>query len=168
MTKTGKRVVMLVLGLLTASAPLSIDMYLPALPAMEQVFAVGSGRIQLTLAAFFFGFALSQAFYGPITDRFGRMLVIAPTVSVVCAVTGLYLSYYLDTASGGMVVLTQGAMFVLVFLFSPSHGVVGAKIAARRRRRVRGDRRGPDPSQSLPASTPLRRRRDGDPHGERP
>ncbi|PFG33359.1 manganese transport system permease protein [Sanguibacter antarcticus] len=74
-----------------------------------------------------------------LTDRFGRMLVIAPAISALCAVAGLYLSYYLDTASGGMVVLTQGAMFVLVFLFSPSHGVVAAKIAARRRRRAVAD-----------------------------
>lgn len=35
-----------------------------------------------------------------LTDRFSRMLVIAPVISVVCSVAGIYLSYYLDTASG--------------------------------------------------------------------
>lgn len=69
-----------------------------------------------------------------LTDRFGRMLVIAPVISAVCAVIGLYLSYYLDTASGGMVVLTQGAAFTAVYLFSPRHGLVGQRILARRRR----------------------------------
>lgn len=64
------------------------------------------------------------------------MLVIAPVVSAVCAVTGLYLSYYLDTASGGMVVLTQGVAFTLVYFFSPSHGLVGTRLVARRRRRL--------------------------------
>ncbi|MFD8741254.1 metal ABC transporter permease [Streptomyces sp. NPDC059618] len=49
-----------------------------------------------------------------LTDRFGRMLLIAPAISAACAVVGLYLSYYLDTASGGMVVLAQGAVFALV------------------------------------------------------
>jgi manganese transport system permease protein len=70
-----------------------------------------------------------------LTDRFGRMLVIAPVTSAVCAVIGLYLSYYLDTASGGMVVLTQGAVFALVYLFSPRHGLVGTRFVAIRRAR---------------------------------
>jgi manganese transport system permease protein len=71
-----------------------------------------------------------------LTDRFGRMLVIAPVVSALCSVAGIYLSYYLDTASGGMVVLAQGAVFALVYLFSPRHGVIGRGAAALRRRRL--------------------------------
>src|SRR5699024_6598353 len=50
-----------------------------------------------------------------LTDRFQRMLLIAPAISVLCAIIGLYSSYYLDTASGGMVVLAQGAVFLLVY-----------------------------------------------------
>lgn len=71
-----------------------------------------------------------------LTDRFGRMLVIAPAISAACAVIGLYLSYYLDTASGGMVVLAQGAVFALVYLFSPQHGLIGTRIMSTRRRRA--------------------------------
>ena len=71
-----------------------------------------------------------------LTNRFGRMLVLAPVISAACAVTGLYLSYYLDTASGGMVVLTQGVVFALVYLFSPSHGLISSRVAARRRARA--------------------------------
>ncbi|QFZ24211.1 hypothetical protein EKG83_13315 [Saccharothrix syringae] len=59
-----------------------------------------------------------------LTDRFGRMLVIAPAVSVGAAVTGLYLSYHLDTASGAMVVLVQGVVFALAYLFAPRHGLL--------------------------------------------
>lgn len=70
-----------------------------------------------------------------LTDRFGRMLLIAPAISVACAVIGLYLSYYFDTASGGMVVLTQGAAFALVYLLSPKQGLIGTRILAFRRRR---------------------------------
>lgn len=69
-----------------------------------------------------------------LTDRFGRMLLIAPTISVVCALIGLYTSYYLDTASGPMIVLALGTVFTLVYLFSPHHGVIGPRLAARRRR----------------------------------
>jgi len=68
-----------------------------------------------------------------LTDRFGRMLVIAPSFSVLAAVTGLYLSYHLDTASGGMIVLVQGTGFTLVYLFGPRHGIVGKRLAKRRR-----------------------------------
>ena len=71
-----------------------------------------------------------------LTDRFGRMLVIAPVVSALCSVAGIYLSYYLDTAPGGMVVLAQGAVFAPVYLFSPRHGVIGRGAAALRRRRL--------------------------------
>lgn len=71
-----------------------------------------------------------------LTDRFSRMLLIAPAISVVCAVAGLYLSYYLDTASGGMVVLAQGSAFALTYLFSPRHGLIGTRLLARRRKRA--------------------------------
>lgn len=69
-----------------------------------------------------------------LTDRFSRMLVIAPVISTVCAVTGIYVSYYLDTASGGMVVMTQGIVFAIVYLFSPTQGIIAGWITRRRRR----------------------------------
>ena len=69
-----------------------------------------------------------------LTDRFERMLVLAPALSVCCAVVGIYLSYYLNTAPGGMVVLTQGTVFALAYLFSPRQGVIAARLTARRRR----------------------------------
>ncbi|MGE2732528.1 metal ABC transporter permease [Mycolicibacterium vaccae] len=63
-----------------------------------------------------------------LTDRFGRMLWIASAVASVCAVVGLYSSYYLDTASGPMVVLANGIAFALVYLFGPSRGVLTAPL----------------------------------------
>ncbi|MFD3596184.1 metal ABC transporter permease [Nocardia sp. NPDC058640] len=69
-----------------------------------------------------------------LTDRFSHMLIIAPTISVLCAVTGLYISYHLDTAAGGMVVVTQGVAFAFVYLFAPRHGVIGRRITAARAR----------------------------------
>ncbi|MDI9901918.1 metal ABC transporter permease [Rhodococcus sp. IEGM 1409] len=71
-----------------------------------------------------------------LTDKFSRMLVIAPVVSAICAITGIYVSYYLDTASGGMVVMTQGIVFALVYLFSPSQGVVAKWTPQRRKARA--------------------------------
>jgi manganese transport system permease protein len=69
-----------------------------------------------------------------LTDRSGRMLVIAPIISAVCSVLGIYLSYWLDAASGGLVVVVQGVVFALVYLFSPRHGVLGRHLTTSRRR----------------------------------
>lgn len=69
-----------------------------------------------------------------LTDRFSRMLLLAPTISVACAATGLYVSYYADTASGGMIVLAQGVAFALVYVLSPRHGLLGTALVTARRR----------------------------------
>jgi manganese transport system permease protein len=68
-----------------------------------------------------------------LTERFGRMLVIAPVTAAASAVVGIYLSYWLDVASGGMIVLVQGVLFTLAFLFAPRHGVASRVLAARSR-----------------------------------
>lgn len=83
-----------------------------------------------------------------ITDRFARMLVLAPVIAGVCAVVGIYASFYLDASPGGVVVLTMGAAFVLVYLFSPRHGVLRRRLTARARTR----RASADPA--VPAATP--------------
>lgn len=61
-----------ILGALTAFAPMTTDMYLPSLPTLAKVFGVQLGAVQLTLAAFFFGLVCGQLVYGPLTDRYGR------------------------------------------------------------------------------------------------
>lgn len=62
----------IILGILTAFGPLSIDMYLPGLPAIGADFHVSSAEVQLTLSMFFVGLAAGQALYGPLSDRLGR------------------------------------------------------------------------------------------------
>jgi manganese transport system permease protein len=68
-----------------------------------------------------------------LTDRFGRMLVIAPVMSACSSVLGIYLSYWMDASPGGLVVVVQGAVFALAYLFGPRHGLIGARLSARRR-----------------------------------
>jgi DHA1 family bicyclomycin/chloramphenicol resistance-like MFS transporter len=60
------------LGALTAFAPLSIDMYLPAVPMIAKAFGGAPGSAQITLASFLAGMAGGQFFYGPASDRWGR------------------------------------------------------------------------------------------------
>ena len=65
-----------ILGLLSMLMPLSIDMYLPAMPAIALDFNVSDGMVQLTLSAYIIGFAIGQLFYGPMADSIGRKPVI--------------------------------------------------------------------------------------------
>lgn len=81
----------LLLGALTAFAPMSIDMYLSSLPAIGRSLHAGPEQTQTTLAAFFAGMAIGQVIYGPASDRFGRRLPMLIGIgvfiaaSVVCA-----------------------------------------------------------------------------------
>ena len=62
----------ILLALLTSLGPLSIDMYLPALPQMATDFQVSTLQMANTLPAYFMGLAIGQLIYGPISDRIGR------------------------------------------------------------------------------------------------
>jgi manganese/iron transport system permease protein len=64
-----------------------------------------------------------------LTDRFPRLLVIAVAIGAVTSFVGAYVSYFLDGATGGIIVVLQTAIFLLAFFFAPKHGM----IAARRR-----------------------------------
>ncbi|MGA9701679.1 multidrug effflux MFS transporter [Pseudomonas sp.] len=64
--------IILILGALSAFAPLAIDFYLPGFPAMATAFGTDEKHIQLTLAVYFGGLAIGQLIYGPLADRFGR------------------------------------------------------------------------------------------------
>lgn len=66
-----------------------------------------------------------------LTQRFGRMLLLAPAIGVGCAVVGIYVSFYLDVSSGGTVVLAQGSVFTLAYLFSPTQGMVTRALRRR-------------------------------------
>lgn len=60
------------MGALTALGPFSIDMYLPAFPTIALGLDVSRGEVERTLAAYLIGLAVSQIFYGPLADRYGR------------------------------------------------------------------------------------------------
>lgn len=77
--------------MLQAIAPVSIDLYLAAMPSMERVFNTTTAAVQSTMVTYLIGFALGQILYGPITDRFGRKpplyfsLAIFTLSSLACA-----------------------------------------------------------------------------------
>ena len=65
-----------------------------------------------------------------LTDRFGRLIVISIALGAVTSFVGAYISYFLDGATGGVIVTLQTLLFLTAFYFAPKHGV----LAARRRR----------------------------------
>jgi DHA1 family bicyclomycin/chloramphenicol resistance-like MFS transporter len=87
-------VVTLVLGGLTALPPLSMDMYLPALPRVSAALHAPAATVQLTLTACLAGMALGQLVVGPLSDRWGRRrplitgMVIYVLATAVCAFAG--------------------------------------------------------------------------------
>ncbi|WP_372054227.1 metal ABC transporter permease [Tistrella mobilis] len=72
-----------------------------------------------------------------LTDRFPRLLIIAALIGSITSLIGAYASYFLDGATGGIIVVLQTLVFLAAFLSAPRHGL----IAARRRRMssARGD-----------------------------
>ncbi|HKY89942.1 MAG TPA: multidrug effflux MFS transporter [Nevskiaceae bacterium] len=63
---------LVLLGVVVAIGPLSIDMYLPSLPAIADDLGVPRGEVERSVAAYLTGVAFGQLAYGPLSDRFGR------------------------------------------------------------------------------------------------
>jgi DHA1 family bicyclomycin/chloramphenicol resistance-like MFS transporter len=78
----------LVLGvivLITAIAPLATDMYVPAFPRVGRDLAASATQVQLTLTTFFVGMALGQLIGGPVSDRTGRRRPLLASLAVLAA-----------------------------------------------------------------------------------
>jgi MFS transporter, DHA1 family, multidrug resistance protein len=86
-----RALLLFVLGTLTAFGPLSIDMYLPSLPSIQEDLGTSASLVQLSLAAFMAGLGIGQFVYGPLSDRFGRRrpllvgIVLYILASAACA-----------------------------------------------------------------------------------
>src|SRR5690606_30543435 len=72
--KKKKFIIMLLLGLLSALGPCSIDMYLPGVQAIATDLGTNIEKIQMSLTSVFIGIASGQLVYGPLLDRFGRKI----------------------------------------------------------------------------------------------
>jgi MFS transporter, DHA1 family, multidrug resistance protein len=107
LSRRQRLVYILVLGALTALGPFTVDLYLPAFPALETDFGVSTAIIQLTLTATAVGFGLGQLLVGPWSDRVGRRLplILATTVHVAASV-GVALAP--DIVSLGLFRILQG------------------------------------------------------------
>ena len=64
-----------------------------------------------------------------LTDRFPRLIALSVAIGSITSFLGAYLSYFLDGATGGIIVVMQTALFIAAFILAPKHGI----LAARRR-----------------------------------
>ena len=84
-------IIAVLLTALVAYGPVSTDLYLPSLPAMSAAFGVDAAMGQLTLSVFASGFAVGMLIYGPLSDRFGRRVVLLWGLALYLAATALCL-----------------------------------------------------------------------------
>ena len=66
-----------------------------------------------------------------LTDRFPRLIAVSVLIGAVTSALGAYISYFLDGATGGVIVCLQTLLFLLAFVFAPKHGTLAARRRAR-------------------------------------
>lgn len=110
LSRRRKLLYILLLGALTALGPFTIDLYLPAFPALEASLGITEAQVQLTLAGTTLGFAFGQLVVGPFSDRFGRRTpLILATALHIAASLGAALSTDITTLGIFRVLMGVGA-----------------------------------------------------------
>jgi DHA1 family bicyclomycin/chloramphenicol resistance-like MFS transporter len=117
-TRGPRRVkIIIILGILTAFVPFSVDTYLPAVTRIAVYFGTTPARMTYSLSTFFIGFATGQILYGPLLDRFGRKVPLY---------FGIVLSIL---ASGGCIISWSDTSFI-AFRFIQALGASVASVSA--------------------------------------
>lgn len=89
----GKTGMLFFLVIISAFPPLTIDLYLPALPQMVEVFNTDRSMVNLTLSSYFVTYAIGLLFWGPLSEKFGRKPILLiglagyMVASILCAMT---------------------------------------------------------------------------------
>ena len=115
MTSKQRYSLLFILGGLSALAPLSIDMYLPAFPSIENGLNTDISHVAFSLTSYFIGISVGQLFYGPITDKYGRKkpLLIGLALFFVASV-GCALSPNIDWLIAMRVIMALGGCVGMV------------------------------------------------------
>jgi len=121
-TQAPKFVLILILGSLTAFGPLSIDMYLPALPNIASDLSASTSLVQISLTATLLGLGFGQLIFGPLSDIHGRRKPLTFTLIAF-------------TLSSILIALSPNITFFIFFRFlqgfTGAAGIVIARAAAR-------------------------------------
>jgi DHA1 family bicyclomycin/chloramphenicol resistance-like MFS transporter len=122
--------VVVLLGLLLGLQPVTTDLYLPALPALQQHLGASMPQVQLTLTAMLLAFGCSQLVWGPLSDRFGRRPILLTGLCIyVVAALGSVATQSMEALIGwralqgmAMGACVMCARAVVRDLFSPAAG----------------------------------------------
>lgn len=71
-----------------------------------------------------------------LTDRFGWLIILSVVIGTLTSLIGAYASYYMDGATGGIIVVLQTVVFLAAFFFAPKHGYFAARRKASEQREV--------------------------------
>jgi len=66
-----------------------------------------------------------------LTDRFGRMMIIAMVMGTITSFIGAYASYFLNGSTGGCIVVLQTSLFLIALFLAPKHGVIASRLKSR-------------------------------------
>ena len=109
--------IIITLGLLTGLGPFTIDLYLPAFPAIKADWSLTDAQVQVTLSATTIGFALGQLIVGPLSDRLGRRWPL-----VVCSC--------LHVTSSVLVAIAPNVSFLIGMRLLQGVGAAGGAVVA--------------------------------------
>lgn len=109
--------IIITLGLLTGLGPFTIDLYLPAFPAIKSDWSLTDAQVQVTLSATTIGFALGQLIVGPLSDRLGRRWPL-----IVCSC--------LHVISSVLVALAPSVGFLVAMRMAQGIGAAGGSVVA--------------------------------------
>lgn len=90
----GQKGTLFFLVIISAFPPLTIDLYLPALPTMVDIFSTTESMVNLTLSSYFITYAIGLLFWGPLSEKFGRKPILLIGIgaymlaSIACAMAG--------------------------------------------------------------------------------
>ncbi|MDD9328845.1 MAG: metal ABC transporter permease, partial [Bartonella sp.] len=70
-----------------------------------------------------------------LSDRFVNLLIIAVMIGTFTSILGVYMSYFLNAQTGGVVVLFQTFLFIVAFIFAPKHGYIAVRLRVRAAKR---------------------------------
>lgn len=113
-----KFITILILGMITAIGPFSIDMYLPAFAGIAADLHTTVAHVALSLSSFFIGISLGQFIYGPLLDRFGRK-------------NPLYFGLVLYIIASGLCALAKTADMLIALRFLQALGGCAGMVASR-------------------------------------
>lgn len=106
------------LGFLTAMGPLAIDMYLPAFNSIAQSLNTTTSSVALSLSSFFVGLAVGQLIYGPLLERYGRIMP-------------MYIGLFIYSVSSLGCAFSANVEMLIALRFTQAIGACGGMVASR-------------------------------------